>query len=288
MRTSLPLFLLLAACGAPDDSADSGDTGTPADTSSPTDTGDTSDPGETGAPDTGDTDETGAPDTGETVDPTAADGCALTPVACADAAIQDLSLQDDKQSDALVDNTRDGDDWVTTVDASAGGTMNAPMNPWVYLRFTADGLVRVDIDDVSALESGAWDIAAKRYGIRVNSGDSGGSCVAVAELTGAYADVSAPPAADAFAAEDFYTDACALVEDGSGLPGNPDYRMKKWWGYNGCVTTSSIPYVVRLADDRTLKLVVEAYYQEGQEACNTGGAMGTGSAIMTWRWSFLP
>src|SRR5688572_29844907 len=62
-------------------------------------------------------------------------GCALAEVPCVDAAIQDLSLQDDKVSAAAVDNRQEGADWVSVVDASAGGTMAAPMNPWVYLRF---------------------------------------------------------------------------------------------------------------------------------------------------------
>jgi hypothetical protein len=217
-----------------------------------------------------------------------ADGCALVEVPCLDAAIEDLSLHDDKVSDAAVDSTRDGADWISVVDASAGGTMAAPMNPWVYLRFADDGLQRVDVDDLSATERGDWDIAAKRYGIRVNSGSSGPSCVTVAAPGGDYAGVTAPPADDAFAVEDYYDDACTLVEDGAGLPGNPDFRMKSWWGYAGCVTTTGTPFVLRLADGRALKLVVEAYYEPGQEDCNASGAMGRGSGIMTWRWSFLP
>lgn len=284
IQLSLFSLLLSTACGASgDDTGSSGDAGDA--TGEPGSSGDTSEPGDTSNPTSGDP--SGA-DTGDPTDEPPPGSCALVEVPCADAAVQDLSLQDDKVSDVDIANTRDGDDWVSTVDASAGGTMGASMNPWVYLRFGDDGLTRVDLDDVSAIDSAAWDIAAKRYGVRVNSGTSGGSCVAVAELAGAYADVAAAPAADAFAIESYYDDACTLIEDGSGLPGNPDFRMKHWWGYTGCVTTTNVPFAVRLADGRHLKLVIEAYYQEGQDACNASGAMGTGSAIMTWRWSFLP
>jgi hypothetical protein len=231
----------------------------------------TTDPGET----------TSEPTTGEP-----AGGCEQVPVTCVDAAIQDLSLQE-KVSEGVVASTRDGDDWLTKLDASAGGTMNAAMNAWLYLRFTDDGLAKVEIDDIAALTSSDWDIAAKRYGIRVNSGSSGPSCVTVAAGTGEYAALGAAPVDASFAAERYYTDDCALVPDDHTL-GDPDYQMATWWAYEGCVKTTGSPFVLRLADERALKLVVEAYYGEGQAACNESNAMGTDSAQMTWRWRFLP
>ncbi len=33
--------------------------------------------------------------------------------------------------------------------------------------------------------------------------------------------------------------------------------------------------------------MVESYYESGQTDCNETGAMGSGSANFTWRWSFL-
>lgn len=214
--------------------------------------------------------------------------CSEVAVACVDAAIAELSLQEELVSAGTVNNTRDGADWVSQVDATAGGVMVAAMNPWVYLRFTDAGLERVELDDVAALASSEWDIAAKRFGIRVNSGVSGPSCVTVAAPGGTYAALQTAPAEASFAAEDFFTADCTLVEDDSGQPGNPAYRMAGWWGYSGCVSTTGAPYVLRLADGRTIKLVVEAYYEAGQEECNASGAMGTGAAKMTWRWGLLP
>lgn len=286
-KVHLLTLALLAACGDPAD----GGTDTTADSGSPTEPGTSADVGSSADPTDADPTSTTDADptaTTEPGDPTGADACPLVEVPCIDAAIQDLSLQDDKVSDGEVENDKDGADWVSLVDADAGTTMTAAMNPWIYLRFTDAGLARVDLDDVSALDSGAWDIAAKRYGIRVNSGSSGPSCVTVAAPAGDYAGLDAAPPDDQFAAEDYYDDACVLREDGSGLPGSPAYRMAGWWGYTGCVTTTGFPYVLRLADGRAVKLVVEAYYAEGQDACNSSGAMGTGAANMTWRWSFLP
>lgn len=304
VRSPLLLALILTACTA--DSADTGDAST-SDASTVAADDSTSGTTEAVEPTTA---ETSAPTSDTTTDPTndptndpsgddttddttdattdaPPNGCGLVEPACVDEAIQDLSLHDDKVSEGDVSSEKDGGDWVSVVDATAGGTPNAPMNPWIYLRFTADGLEKVAIDDLTAFESADWDIAAKRFGIRVNSGTGGPSCVTVAAPGGAYADVTAAPAADQFAKEAFYTADCKLIEDNSGLAGNPAYLTATWWGYTGCVTTTGEPFVLQLADGSFVKLVVEQYYGSGQEECNASGAMGSMSAMMTWRWSFL-
>ncbi len=76
-----------------------------------------------------------------------------TPVGCVDELISDLSLHDDLVSTGEVSNTVDGADYVTAIDATAGGFGNETQNPWVYVKFTEDGVVWVDIDDETALES---------------------------------------------------------------------------------------------------------------------------------------
>ena len=68
-------------------------------------------------------------------------------IACLDDLILDLSLQADKISDGAVSNEQDGNDFVTSVDGSAGGYMEASNNPWVYIKFTAQGAEKVEIDD---------------------------------------------------------------------------------------------------------------------------------------------
>lgn len=285
------LGLVLIGCGGTPEGADDGSSGadpaTSADSEAPgTDPGDPAT--DSGEPTTDADEPTSEPgtDAGDPTTDNPAVTCEQVPLACEDAAIQDLSLQE-KVSMGEVSGALDGGDWVNQLDATAGGTANAAMNAWLYLRFTDDGLVKVDIDDIAALGSNAWDIAAKRYGIRVNSGSSGPSCVTVAAATGAYAAVSAAPAESEFAAESYFGADCSLIQD-SHMLGDPDYRMAAWWDYAGCVKTTGAPFVLRLGDGRAVKLVVEAYYAEGQAACNETNAMGSGSAMMTWRWAFLP
>ena len=211
-----------------------------------------------------------------------------TPVSCVDAIIADLSLQDDLVSEGAVTNTTDGEDFVTSVDATAGGFQNAANNPWVYIRFTESGAERVDLDDETALESMDWHVAAKRYNIRVNSGSSGPSCVAAATMLDTeYASIGEVPSGLQYFEDDFYTPDCTLINDSSGLPGNPQTALGAWWSYPGCVATSGTPFILQLDDGHIVKLVVEAYYGEGQEGCNESGTPGSESARLTWRWTYL-
>lgn len=223
-------------------------------------------------------------------------GTALDPVcteatepACVDAMILNLSLHDDKVSEGEVVTTADGADFLTLVDATAGGYNAYTRNAWTYVKFTPEGAVRVDIDDETALESLDWDLSLRRYLIRMNSGVSGPSCVGAASLSDVeYEDVTEIPAGVTYDVEDFYDEACDLRGDQSGLPDSPDVQLGDWWTYNGqCVATTGIPHLVQLADGHILKLRVEAYYGTGQEECNSSGKMGEDSAMISLRWQML-
>lgn len=209
-------------------------------------------------------------------------------VACLDQLILDLSLHDDKVSDADVDTEPDGDDFVTVVDASAGGYNQAANNPWVYVKFTPEGAERVDIDDESALESMDWDMAMRRFIVRLNGGSSGPSCVgAAALLEGDYDTLDAVPDGISYAPDRYYTDDCTIVNDSSGLPGSPQVSMGSWWEYTGCVQTTGVPHLVQLADGHVIKLRIETYYGEDQDVCNETGEGGDDSGILTLRWQYL-
>lgn len=209
-------------------------------------------------------------------------------VSCVDQLILDLSLHDDKVSDGDVDNSTDGDDFVTEVDASAGGYNQSANNPWVYIKFTQSGAERVDIDDETALESMDWDMALKRFIIRLNGGSSGPSCVGAASfLESDYADLDAVPEGLSFAPDAFYTDDCTIVNDSSGLPGSPQVVLAPWWSYAGCVKTTEVPHLIQLADGHVIKLVVESYYGSGQEECNEDDVPGDDSGEFTIRWRYL-
>lgn len=208
--------------------------------------------------------------------------------ACVDQLILDLSLHDDKISDGAVDTTTDGDDFVTTIDASAGGFGQSASNPWVYIKFTEAGAEKVEIDDESALESMDWDMSLRRFIVRLNGGSSGPSCVGAATfLESTYDDLNDVPEGVPFVQDGYYTADCTLINDSSGLPDNPQVALGAWWEYPGCVATSLHPHLIQLADGSIIKLVVESYYESNQEDCNDNSVPGTGSGKFTLRWKFL-
>lgn len=210
-----------------------------------------------------------------------------TEVSCVDALLLDLALQDNVSRDP-VSTTTDGEDFITVVDASAGGYDQATRNPWVYVKFSEDGAVKVEIDDESALESMDWDLSLRRFMIRMNGGSSGPSCVGVATLPETpYAELSAVPDGVRYQMDDFYTDDCTIINDSSGLPGSPQLALGGWWEYPGCVATTGKAHLVQLADGHVIKMVVETYYGTGQETCNSRGTPGGDSGIITIRWKML-
>ena len=220
-----------------------------------------------------------------TLDPICEDA---TPISCEDAVILDLSLHDDKVSTGEVTTTEDGTDFVSIVDASAGGYNAAANNPWVYVKFTETGLEKVEIDDETALESMDWDLSLKRFILRLNGGSTGASCVGSASfLESTYADLTSVPEGLTYVQDDFYSEDCTIINDSSGLPGSPQVALAPWWAYDGCVQTTMVPHLIQLADGHVVKMVVEAYYESGQEACNDGTGTGDNSAIYTLRWTFM-
>jgi len=218
--------------------------------------------------------------------------CEAAAPACIDQMILDLSLHDDKVSDGEVTTTREGEDFLTVIDATAGGFGQSANNPWVYVKFGPDGASRVDIDDETALESMDWDMSLRRFIVRLNGGDSGPSCVgAMTFLERTYEEVDVVPEGAEFLVDDYYTDDCTIVNDSSGLPDSPQVVLAPWWSYPGCVATSGVPHLIKLADGAVIKLVVEQYYQDAadQASCNAGMPPdGAVSAVFTLRWRPMP
>jgi len=212
----------------------------------------------------------------------------LEPVACEDAIVQDLSLHDDLVSDGRVKTTVDGADFVTTIDATAGGLDAAPANPWVYVRFTEDGAERVDIDDETALESMEWHLAARRFILRLNGGSSGPSCVGAAPfLERSYGELDEVPGDVEFVTDAYYTQDCTLINDSSGLEGSPQVALSPWWEYPGCVKTTKVPFLVQLEDGHVIKLRVDQYYAEGQSDCNQSSLPGSDGGTFQITWTYL-
>ncbi|MFH1809822.1 MAG: HmuY family protein [Pseudomonadota bacterium] len=207
---------------------------------------------------------------------------------CEDEMIQQLSLHTTVATGEVTSSEASGV-FTAVIDASAGGSQGSTNYPFVYVKFTDSGAIKVAIDDETALASQDWDIAVRRYILRLNGGDSGPSCVAAAETSAQFDAVTTAPGESAFALEDFYTASCDYVTDTrfAGFDG-PDTLLKEFWSMNGmCLATSGITYVLRLADGRHLKLVVDAYYRTGQDGCNTSGTAGSQSGVLTLRWAWL-
>lgn len=209
-------------------------------------------------------------------------------VSCQDQMILDLSMHDDKSSTRDVATVTDGEDFVTSVDATGGGYDKYTKDPWVYIKFTDQGAQKVEIDDETAFESMDWDMSLRRFIIRLNGGSSGPSCVGAAPLLGQdYASVSSVPEGVPFAPDQYYTENCTIINDSSGLSGSPQVSMGGWWEYPGCVKTTMTPFLIQLADARVLKVVVETYYGDKQEECNTKGSTTASGGYITLRWRFL-
>ena len=219
-----------------------------------------------------------SPDAGSVTDAAAQDDagnsglCELEQPYCSDEMIQQISLQD-FASVALVSTTESDGVFTSQIDASAGGMGQATSNPFVYVKFAADGLSKVEIDDETSLDSQDWDLGARRTFVRLNSGDSGPSCVSAAEVSGDFASVTTVPAS--FAIENFFDDQCNYMVDSrfSGFDG-PDNLLKTFWEMSpsgmGVSMTGQV-YVLQLADGAHVKLVFDEY----------------NSGHLTLRWSWL-
>ena len=270
MRASalfLSISFLLAGCGDDDRSGD------------PTDAG-------------GGTDAIVLPDTGGGTDAGTPMAVCTEPtdVICVDESILELNLFTDPNL-AEIENTPDGDGFTTHVDATGGGFM--PSLGYVYARFTDTGLVRVDLGDEEAFDSMEWDIAFRRFVIRLNSGVSGPSCVGGARTgpSTEYDTFTGPLDTLEYRTEEYFTPTCEIVPDGSGL-GSPGTALQSFWEYPGCVQMTGNVYVLRLASGRRLKLTVTSYYEPTVQAmCDTEGMidMGapSGAGNMRLRWQFL-
>lgn len=208
--------------------------------------------------------------------------CDATAPTCQDQHIQ--ALFNDEATNGDFENDSAGGVITTDVDATAGGISGD--EGFLYGRFTSSGLEKVEITDEESLEDMEWEIAFRRYVVRLNSGVSGPSCVQATEVAGSFDSISTPPASG-FDSEDYMDGSCALIEDGTGLPGSPATLLSSFWTYPGCVSMTGQVYVLALGTGRHVKLEVLRYYESGQAGCDTGGTPGSGSGNIQVRWAFL-
>jgi hypothetical protein len=216
-----------------------------------------------------------------------------TAVPCSDQVIQYMNLQTDITPGGIT-NQPDGNGWTSMIDATAGGAFASDPDSYTYGRFTPGGLEKVDISDQDSLDSMDWDIAFRRYVVRINSGHSGPSCVTATRVAGTatYDDVTALPAGLTFRTDEYFTASCELIPDGSGLMDSPATALSAYWTYPGCVQMTDYVFVIELASGQHLKLAVVNYYAPAvQDQCDTMGMIpmtNTGAANFEVRWAFFP
>jgi hypothetical protein len=176
-----PLLLGLTGCGAAG--------GTPSQT---TDAGAAADVETTADVAAGDAPSTDAGSGGQ---------CAASAVRCTDQQVMQLRLFGTTNPAAITEEGTTAGEFRSLVDARAGGSMAT--QSFVYARFTDAGLEKLDLSDEAAFRSTDWDIAVRRYVVRLNSGVSGPSCVTAARTAPGtnFATLTAAPAAAEYRTE---------------------------------------------------------------------------------------
>lgn len=152
--------------------------------------------------------------------------------------------------------TVDGEIRTVTLDASAGGSMSATSNPFVYFDFDAGEAVL--IDDLTALDDRRWELAFRRVYLRSNSGHSGPGAVELGRVLASSLDevTSTAPVVE-WEIDEFFDSRCTLYSDPLGNPlaainylnlDNPS-GSDSWYDYQGGVSpVAGHIYLVRGSD----------------------------------------
>lgn len=154
------------------------------------------------------------------------------------------------------------------VDASAGGPQAAATSPRLYLNL--ETLTRVDVSDVDADSSTAWDLAIKRPILFTNSGDGGSGQGGSALLDGVdYATVTnAMASAATFKTESFFDASCNPQVDETGAVLT---SFNGWYDYDlstNLLSPHPGTWVVKGGTGKLYKIAILTYY------ANTDGTPG--------------
>jgi hypothetical protein len=212
-----------------------------------------------------------------------------TPVRCLEPSIDQLNLKSVPSTWEIKEEGTTPGEFHTYVDARAGGSQVT--QSYTYARFTPQGLSGVELDDQAALASADWDIAFRRFVIRVNSGVSGPSCTTVARLPAgtSFDSVKAVDASWEFLPEDYFSESCEVISESE--LGDPRTRLSSFWRYEACVAMTGSVFVARLADGKHVKLQVTSYYAPEQQAvCDTTDKVPAppDAARIRLKWAYLP
>lgn len=180
--------------------------------------------------------------------------------------------------------------FTATIDAAAGGSMQARNNAFVYLDLDNGG-AKVAVTDIDAFADTSWELAFRRTALRSNSGDSGPGAVLLAkELETTFDAVTAAPPLDdasAWKTDTTLDEQCMVQLDPIGVPMaavnflnlfNPS-GSRSWYQYaggggaGGVEPTPGDIYFVKSATSNTVyKLEIQSWV----------------SGVYTIRWAPLP
>lgn len=232
--------------------------------------------------DTGDgtaTDTAALPDAADDVEPDedADVGVDTAPVEhpCHDE-IVDLLPAHDTVATTQIQTEKQGEGYVTFVDATAGGMQAAHSNPYIYFSF--DTLDKVQITDLDALSSTQWHLGFKRAVMRANGGDSGPANVSVGRVTADFDSVQTVAPGVFFYVDEFIDDNCEARLD----PINdPITAFTPWYDFDMesmRVTPQGVVFLIKLPDGSHLKMKVVDYYDPNNP--DRGG-------VYTIKWAWI-
>lgn len=145
------------------------------------------------------------------------------------------------------------------VDATAGGQNGTATHPWIFIALST--ATKVEVNDLTSLQSVAWDLALKRASIYGNGGEGGPGVGASAFLQKDFASVTSADATGAdFISEEFFDDDCNPIVD---LTGAASTSFSAWYNYDAAahvLSPVSGTWLVRGATGKLFKLRVKSYY----------------------------
>jgi len=156
------------------------------------------------------------------------------------------------------------------VDASAGGAQIAENNPRVYI--SLDTGSRIDISDIAAASSTAWDLALKRSVLFTNDGAAGPGQGGTAHVNKAFDAVTLADANALVLGKETFVDAdCNPLTD---AVGDVTTTLSGWYDYDSQAHTLSPhagTYVVRGGSGKLFKLAIVSYYATLDGGVNAAG-----------------
>lgn len=158
------------------------------------------------------------------------------------------------------------------VDATAGGMQGSATNPRVYVNL--DTGTRVDVSDVDARSSTAWDLAIKRPILFANGGDGGPGQGGAALVDKDFAAVTAADVPE-LAPESFFDAECTAKKDATNALLT---SFDGWYDYaqsGNRLSPRAGTWIVKGGSGKVYKLRVLSYY------ANPDGTTGDVSARYT-------